>query len=111
MTSQITLIIMIMAIPFLSCAEDNVDSRGTYRMPQKKIEDALKENNSRLLSLPGVIGTAQGLCDSKPCIRVYVIQSSPELARQIPASIDGYPVVVEETGEIRTLPEKQDKEK
>ncbi len=79
-------------------------------MPQKTIEDALKESNRKLLSLPGVVGTAQGLCDSKPCIRVYVLQRSPELARQIPDSIDGYPVVVEETGAIHTLPENRDKE-
>jgi len=37
--------------------------------------------------------------------QVYVIKESPELTLQIPKVIDGYPVVIEETGEINVLPE------
>jgi len=111
MTFKSTTIIIIIAITCMSCSENMVGSRENNPMPQKTIEDALKENNSKLLSLPGVVGTAQGLCDSKPCIKVYVLQRTPELTRQIPDAIDGYPVVVEETGAIHTLPENRDKEK
>jgi hypothetical protein len=108
---NITTIIIIIVITFMSCAANKVDSREKNLMPPKTIEDALKESTGKLMSLPGVVGTAQGLCDSKPCIRVYVLKKSPELVRQIPDTIDGYPVVIEETGAIHTLPENRDKEK
>jgi hypothetical protein len=35
-----------------------------------------------------------------------VIQKTPELEQKIPRTLEGYPVVIEETGEIRPLPEK-----
>ncbi|MBW2647058.1 MAG: hypothetical protein JRE23_12970 [Deltaproteobacteria bacterium] len=59
------------------------------------------------MSLPGVVGTAQGLCDNKPCIKIYVIKRTPELDEKIPDILEGYPVIIEETGEIRALPENQ----
>ena len=39
----------------------------------------------------------------KPCIKVYVAEKTPELLKQIPSSIEGYPVEVQEAGEIRAL--------
>ncbi|NIO03134.1 MAG: hypothetical protein GTN74_00575 [Proteobacteria bacterium] len=60
------------------------------------------------MSLPGVVGTAQGLCDDKPCINVFVIKKTLELDEKIPDSLDGYPVAIEETGEFRALPGDQD---
>ena len=108
-TFKSTSLIIVIAISFIACAENRDDGRRVNRMPQKTIEEVLKESNSKLLSVPGVVGTAQSLCDSKPCIRVYVIQISAELTRQIPDMIDGYPIVIEEVGEIHTLPENQDK--
>lgn len=59
------------------------------------------------MSLPGVVGTAQGRCDNKPCIKIYVIKRTPELDEKIPDILEGYPVIIEETGEIKALPENQ----
>ena len=72
-------------------------------VPNKTIEDVLKEHTSKLMSLPGVVGTAQGLCSGEPCIRVFVVEKTDDLLKQIPPEIDGYPVSVEETGEFRKL--------
>ncbi len=72
-------------------------------MQQKPIEEALRDHTDGLMSLPGVVGTGQGLCNGQPCIKVFIITKTPELLRQIPAEIDGYAVAVEETGEIRAL--------
>jgi hypothetical protein len=101
---KIAAVIIIIMISFMACLENTVNSRRDSKMPKKTLEEVLKESNNKLLSIPGVVGTAQGLCDRKTCIKVYVIKKSPELARQIPVSIDGYTVVIEETGEIHTLP-------
>jgi hypothetical protein len=84
-----------------------VDHQGEKGMPAKPIEQVLSQHTDELMSIPGVIGTAQGLRDSKPCIMVLVIEKTPELNQKIPHVLEGYTVVVEETGEIRALPEEQ----
>jgi len=72
-------------------------------MPEKNISAVLKEHTASLLALPGVVGTAEGRCDGKPCIKVYVKERNPEVVKQIPAEIEGYSVTIQETGEIRPL--------
>lgn len=90
---------LILGIAGVSCA-------GEKSMVAKPIVEVLKEHTDRLMSLPGVVGTAQGLCDGKPCIKVFVIKKTPDLEQKIPKILDGYPVIIEETGKIRALPEK-----
>jgi len=75
-------------------------------MAGKRIEEALAEHTPALMSLPGVVGTAQGFCDNQPCIVIYVIQKTPELEQKIPSTLEGFPTRIEETGEIRALPKK-----
>ena len=70
-------------------------------MQDKTIEAVLKEYTDRLMSLQGVVGTAQSECAGKPCIKVYVSKKTPDLLGQIPSDIEGFPVAIEETGEIR----------
>lgn len=70
-------------------------------MPDKTIEAVLRQHAGRLMSLPGVVGIAQGLCDGKTCVKVFVAKKTGDVLKAIPASVEGYPVVVEETGEFR----------
>ena len=77
-------------------------------MTKKSIEEVLEGHTRELMALPGVVGTAQGLCEKKPCIKVFVIRKTPDLERRIPEALDGYPVSIEETGKIRALPEGKD---
>ena len=72
-------------------------------MPNKTIEEVLQEHTDSLMALPGVVGTAHGLCSGEPCIRVFVVQKTDDLLKQIPPKIEGYPVDIEETGEFRKL--------
>ena len=72
-------------------------------MQKKSIQLVLREHTDSLMALPGVVGTAQGQRDGKPCIKVFVVKKTPELLGQIPAEIEGYTVEVEETGKIRAL--------
>jgi hypothetical protein len=74
-------------------------------MPEKTIDAVLATHTDALMSLPGVAGIAQGLCEGKPCIKVYVIDKTPQLEQDIPTTLGGYPVVIEKTGEIRALPD------
>jgi hypothetical protein len=67
------------------------------------IREVLKKNTDRLLAIPGVVGTAIGEAHGTPCILVLVKQKDPAIEKQIPAELDGYPVVVQETGALRPL--------
>lgn len=84
-----------------------LDPQGENAMAEKTIQEVLKKHATELMSLPGVVGTAQGLCDGHPCIRVFVIEKTPELDQKIPDSLEGYPVMVEESGKIRALPKNR----
>jgi hypothetical protein len=95
-------------ISTMACTNKKVDyyQRGN-KVASETIEEVLKKHTKELMSIPGVVGTAQGLCDKKPCIKVFVIKKTSELDQKIPANLEGYPVVIEETGKIRALPENQ----
>jgi len=72
-------------------------------MPARTIEQVLRDHTEELMALIGVVGTAQGLADDRPCIKVYVGKKTPEFEREVPNVLEGYPVVVEEIGQIEAL--------
>ena len=43
------------------------------------------------------------LLGGQPCIKIYVARKTPELLGQIPATIAGHPVAIEETGPFKAL--------
>ena len=67
-------------------------------MARRALDGVLREHADELLSLPGVVGVAQGEQDGQPCIKLFVTSSVAEFMAQLPETLDGYPVVVEETG-------------
>ncbi len=74
-------------------------------MKRKDINAVLKDHEQELLAIPGVVGIYVGLLpDNKtPCLKVMVIKETEELKMRIPKSIEGYPVLIEESGAIRPL--------
>lgn len=70
-------------------------------MARRPIEHVQRAHTDSLMRLPGVVGTAIGLCDGTPCIKVLVVRATPELRRAIPDSLEGYRVELDETGVIR----------
>jgi hypothetical protein len=69
------------------------------------IDAVLKKHSEELMSLPGVVGAAQGICEGRDCIKVFVRKRTSELEQRIPPVLDGYPVEIEESGEFRPLPD------
>jgi hypothetical protein len=67
----------------------------------KTIQQVLAAHTDSLMALPGVVGTAVGLCDGVACIRVFLADSSAATRGKIPAQLEGYLVKVEVTGPIR----------
>ena len=69
-------------------------------MPQKTLQQVLREHTNELMSIEGVVGTGHGMCNGKPCIKVFVIRKTPKLDQIIPTDLENYQVVIEETGVI-----------
>jgi hypothetical protein len=75
-------------------------------MPAKDIKTIMEMHAGELMSIPGVVGVAVGETDdSKSCILVLVKEDTPHVRERIPSDLDGFPVVIEETGQIRAMPD------
>jgi hypothetical protein len=75
---------------------------------RRDVNAVLRDHDDELLAIPGVVGVYVGLLtDGKtPCLKVMVARRTPELKQRIPKLLEGYTVVVEETGVIRPLEDK-----
>lgn len=71
---------------------------------QKNIEEVLAKHTDHLMAIPGVVGTALGMCHDRPCIKVFVAERTPALESAVPTTLEGYPVSLEQVGEIHALP-------
>ena len=94
-----TLCIVLLA----GCQESRTSGHPTA--PQRDINTVLAAHDKQLLATPGVVGIYVGLQkDGKTsCLKVMLATADQKLARAIPHSIEGYPVVTEVTGEIQPL--------
>ena len=81
--------------------QDSPQNVGARLAAARSIEEVLGTHTDRLLAVPGVVGVGEGRCDGQPCIKVFVARKTPDLLKAIPASLEGYPVAVEQTGELR----------
>ena len=70
---------------------------------RKAVQTVLKENAERWMAIPGVVGTGVGEYKGEPCVRILVIEQGEQVKKGIPSQVEGFPVIVEVTGEIRAL--------
>ena len=70
---------------------------------KKTVQQVLKENIDRWTAIPGVVGAGIGEFEGQPCIKVLVTEKSEQVQKRIPSQVEGFPVMVEVTGEIRAL--------
>lgn len=73
------------------------------KVPDQTIQQVLEKYTDQWMKLPDVVGTGIGECDGKPCIKVFVARKSAKVEKAISAMADGYPVVIENTGEFKAL--------
>lgn len=93
-----------LGVALVGCVKTGVDDHeGENKMSSKTIEQVLKEHTDEWMSIPGVVGTAIGEFEGKPCIKIYVVEKTEELEKKFPASLEGYPLLLEETGEFKAL--------
>ena len=68
------------------------------------INAVLAAHEKQLMAIPNVVGVYVGVLEDgkSPCLKVMLARRTAE-SKQIPTRIDGFPVRVEVTGEIRPL--------
>ena len=71
----------------------------------RDINDVLRAHDQELLAVKGVVGVYVGMLEDgkTPCLKVMVAAKSGEVEKAVPKSIEGFPVVIEITGEIKPL--------
>jgi len=72
-------------------------------MTERTIEQVQEEHTDDWMAIPGVEGTAIGLFEGKPCIKIFTSRKPQQLRDKIPSTVEGYTVIIEETGEFRAL--------
>jgi hypothetical protein len=103
-------VVVLMLVLATACSTGVIEPEATMEnpMPRPDINAVLEEHDEKLMANPGVVGVYVGLLedDQTMCLKVMVVKKTRELERAIPKSLEGYPVVIEETGVIRPLEDR-----
>ena len=70
---------------------------------QPPLNAVLESHKADWMKTPGVIGVGEGRQDGKPAIMILVDTLTPQLRRSLPEYVEGYSVMIEETGVVRAL--------
>jgi len=82
------------------------DTKDAMPTPSRPLAAVLADHTPELMAMPGVVGTAESQTkDGRPCILVMLSKSTPELRAKLPRQLEGWPVVVEVTGEFHAMPD------
>lgn len=101
------LLLILISVAITNCDAQVKDSSYMQRKP---IDQVFKENQEKLLAIPGVQGFYQGMLeDGNDCIVIMIDKLTEEIQSKLPDSLEGYPVILEAGGEIKPLPEQKRK--
>jgi hypothetical protein len=96
----------VLALGLLAGCHAGAPRTGGTNTPTRSLTEVLAAHTPELMKLPGVVGTAEARTkDGRPCISVMVARLTPELRAQLPRELEGWPVRIDETGEIRAMPD------
>jgi len=97
---------LLLAVQYGACGRTSKrQSPQQETMPGPDINDVLRAHDNELLAIPGVVGVYVGLLDDgkTSCLKVMVVKKTLDLEQRLPRSLEGYPVVIEESGIIRPM--------
>lgn len=90
-------------ISFIGCT-NSYEQNNLNKEKMKPIIEVINTYSAEIMNIPGVVGLYEGILeDGSPCITVMVKKITPNLNEQIPDNLDGYSVLIEETGVIKPL--------
>ena len=96
---------LLFAIGLAGC-RPSTEKESVTPAPSRTLTEVLAAHTPELMAIPGVVGTAESrLEDGRPCVLVLVKSLTPELRARLPKQLEGWPVRIEETGEIHAMPD------
>lgn len=99
-------VLFVSALFWAGCSNDPAKSTTSIVAPEQtpvlnKVMAIQNRHTDDLMKIDGVIGTGTGIDESgKPIVKIFT--SRPNVAN-VPASLDGVPVIIEETGDFRAF--------
>lgn len=72
-------------------------------MKSRSVKTVLEKHKNKLMSIPGVVGAAEGLKNSSPCIKIFVVNKTSEMDQLLPEILEGFAVVLEETDKFKAF--------
>ncbi len=97
---------LLFAALFVACERSPTPapSEGVDAVTPPPIEQVVDRHAPALMQIEGVTMVYAGLTeDERPCIRVGFVTLPHANQDRVPKELEGWPVVVEESGEIRPL--------
>lgn len=91
------LTVCLLAFSGIASAQGNSDNALA------RVQEVQERHTAKLMAQEGVIGTALGLHQGRPCILILTASDTEQVRRKIPPIVEGYPVVVQHVGEIGAL--------
>ena len=74
--------------------------------PPRPLAAVIRQHAAALMEIDGVTAVGESaLPDGQPCVRIYVRERNAALERRLPKTLEGYPVIVGVSGEIRAMPD------
>jgi hypothetical protein len=67
------------------------------------LSEVVRRHTEQLMTLPAVVGVAEGRSDGHPCVVVLVERRRAEAVAAIPNLLDGFPTRIVETGTPEAL--------
>ena len=99
------LIIALMLLVW-GCAEAP-EGQNEEEMPTQDVKTVMESNVDELMAIDGVTGVAIGETDTGvPCILILILTESDEIKSRLPKSIEGHPVRLMVSGEIKPMTDK-----
>jgi hypothetical protein len=98
----LTAVIVIIIIGALLACVKRKDT-NTLNERNRSVEQVFDIHRDSLLSIPGVVGAGIAKLDDKPCIMIMVRQKGQYAEGQLPKELDGYKVIIHETGDLKAL--------
>ena len=96
--------IILAAGALAGCSLTGADDLGKGSpVGEKTIEQVLEERTDQWMAIPGVEGTAIGLFEGQPCIKIFSSVAPQQLRNKIPETLEGYQVVIQQIGKFRAL--------
>jgi hypothetical protein len=96
--------LLLLTIAFVPACRQNM-AQDSSASSKRDINAVLAAHDKELLAIPNIVGVYVGVLEDgrTACLKVMLARKNPETERKIPHLLEGYPVVVELTGEIRPM--------